>query len=142
MEEITLKDMDALIEQISNKRYEIDEHRIIEKKLNAELDELERKCISYLKELGRESYQSPIGTIYQIQKPRITTPKTDKDKKAFFDYLEKKGLFLQYASVNSNSLNSFYRAEFEAAKERGEMDFNIPGLGAPSIYETVGFRRG
>ena len=141
MTEVTLSSLEDLVKSIKDKRDEIDAQSDVVKKLNSELGELEQKCMGYLKEAGKDSYQSEYGTIYQIQKPRITTPKTDEDKKAFFAYLEEKGLFLQYASVNSNSLNSFYKAEFEAAKERGDMAFSIPGLGTPSIYESIGFRK-
>lgn len=140
-EEVTLKDMDALIEEIAAKRNEIDAQAEIVKALNKQLDDLEIKCIGYLKELNRENYQSPVGTIYQIKKWRVSTPKTEADKEAFFAYLKERGLFNQYATVNSNSLNAYYASEFEAAKERGEFGFTIPGLSAPSLYETVGFRK-
>jgi hypothetical protein len=44
-------------------------------------------------------------------------------------------------SVNSQTLNSFAKKELEAAKETGDIDFKIPGLGEPTLTEMIALRR-
>lgn len=140
-EQVTVQDLDKLVEKILRKREEIEVHQEVTKALNKEMDELEGRAVAFLKELSRDNYSSPHGTIYQIQKYRVSLPKTLDDKQAFFAYLQSHGIFMEYATVNSNSLNALYMKSFEAAKEQGDMSFNIPGIGAPQLFETIGFRR-
>jgi hypothetical protein len=43
-------------------------------------------------------------------------------------------------SINSQSLNSFYKSELEIAKEQGNVGFKIPGIAEPEVYWTLGMR--
>jgi len=143
MMEITVAEMDALIQKMVQKREEIRLHKEIGSKLNAELEAMEYQAALFLKESERESYRSPFGTVYTINRWSVQTPKSDEDKIAFFNYLKERGLDLKYMSVNSNALNSFYNAEMEAAKEQGTiMDFRIPGISEPTLTISTGLRKG
>lgn len=136
-EKVTVEDLDALILKIKEVRDEIDKRQAALTEKNKELMTLEGRCVDYLKELDRKSYSSPIGTFSIVSSWRVPTPKEDSDKEAFFNYLKEKGIFLQMASVHSQTLNSFYKKELEAAQEKGDVGFNIPGIGPPTLYETV-----
>lgn len=139
-EKVTVEDLNRLVEELQKQRLEKEKQEDILKAINKCVDALENKCAAYLKELDQDSFKTPYGTIYRIQRWRVPTPKSDTDKKAFFDYLQEKGMFYTLASVNSNSLNSFYKNEVEAAKERGEF-LEIPGLEPPQLTETLGVRK-
>ena len=68
-------------------------------------------------------------------------PRTQEQKEAFFEYLKSRDLFWAYASVNSQALNAFYKAEFDAAMQDGDLDFSIPGIDEPDIVETIQMRK-
>lgn len=63
-----------------------------------------------------------------VTSARAKVPQDPMEKQAFFDYLIEKGVYDAYRTVNSNSINSFVKIEYELAKERGDFDFKIPGL--------------
>lgn len=139
---VTVQDMDALVEEMRAQRDLVEEKENELKALNKQLTALEQKAVQYLKALGRENFSSPHGTLYISQKWRVNLPKTDEDKAALFKHLEERGIFMQYATVNSNSLNSLFLEDWKDAMERGEgMDFRMPGIAEPKLYETLGMRK-
>lgn len=140
---VTVQELDELISEIAEIRELADAKKAELSDLNKKLESLELKAVAYLKELERKSYKTDAGTITIVEKWRVNVPTDPKDKNALFEYLKERGIFDRYATVNSNSLNSFYMEEWENAKQRGEgMDFNIPGVGAPKLVEIISFRRG
>lgn len=95
---------------------------------------------TYLDFSGTDSFISKSGTIERRSKLSFTTPKTPEDKFAFFKYLQDKGVFYEVASVNSQTLNGFAKAEYEAMRDRGETP-KIPGISEPKEYVTIHLRR-
>jgi hypothetical protein len=79
---------------------------------------------------------------YKENKTSVTTPKTPEEKEQLFQFLRDKGIFLEFASVNSQSLNSLYKSLAEEAAENGVLDFKLPGVGEPTIYTTLKMRKG
>lgn len=138
---VTVQELDELIGQIAAKELEVEAHEAVGKSLNKALAELEGRAVSYMKELNRDSYESPHGKIKIEEKWRVNLPQTDLEKREFFDWLRSKGIFDKYATVNSNSLNSLYMAEWKEAQKRGEgMTFSIPGVPAPKLFEKPKFK--
>lgn len=82
-----------------------------------------------------------IGTVYKIDRFTVQTPKSIDDKKALFEYFEERGIFNEMVSVNSQTLNAFYKEENEAALKRGDVDFKLPGVGEPKLSQSLGFRK-
>lgn len=139
---ISVQELDTLVKKTFELRAEKEALEEQVKDKNKELTALQSQIVAALKEHGRENYQSPAGTIYISQKWRVNLPKTEEEKKAMFAKLRDMGIFWEYATVNSNSLNSLVMREWEAAKERGDgMTFAFPGVGQPELYETVGMRK-
>ncbi len=139
---VTVQELDALIAEIAAKREVVDEKKTELSTLNKELESLEFKAVNYLKELGRKSYKTEDGMITRVEKWRVNIPTTPEAKNAMFEYFKARELFDKYATVNSNSLNSYYMEEWDAAKQRGEgMDFNIPGIEPAKLTEIISFRR-
>ena len=139
---VTVAELDGLVKQIFDKRVEIEAADLVSTGLNKELLALKAKAVLYLKDLGRENFSSPHGTVSINQKWRVNLPSTDGDKAALFEWLRERGIFDKYATVNSNSLNSLYMAEWEAAKQAGEgMTFAMPGIGEARLFEDLGIRK-
>jgi hypothetical protein len=139
---VTVADLDALVRQIFDQKLLIEEAEAGVTVLNKELARLEEKAVVCLEELERDNYKTEFGTIYINEKWRVNMPQTDEDKQALFGFLREKGIFDKYATVNSNSLNSLYMAEWEAAIEDGKgMEFSMPGIGAPKLHKALGKRK-
>jgi len=78
---------------------------------------------------------------YKQTSTSVTTPKTSEEKQALFEFLQSKGIFLEIASVNSQTLNSFYKSLAAEAEEQGNYDFKMPGVGEPTTYTSLKLRR-
>lgn len=144
--DLTLEDLEAMCQRIADQRDEVARIAQEKNKAAATLESLESRFLEVLVALDRKNFQSAKhGMFYITGKSSVKTPKTDEEKTAFFNYLREKGgeaLVLKYMTVNSQSLNAFYKEEFDLAKERGEaMDFTIPGVGEPTIVPSLGIRK-
>lgn len=141
-EQVTVADLDRLVETIFEQRKKIEESEAVTTELNKQLAEMKAKAVNILKALGREDFKSPHGSIRVAVKWRVNMPATDEDKAMLFNHLRERGLFDRYATVNSNSLNSLFMADWEAAKEEGRgMDFRMPGIGEPKAFEDLNIRK-
>ena len=102
--------------------------------------------IAMLQQAGKSKYHvDGWGTASLTTKLKVRTPKDLVAKEALLNYMEEtlgKDGMLAYASVNYQSLNSFYNEEFERAKEAGTADdFSIPGLETPDSEVGLSFRK-
>jgi hypothetical protein len=140
---VTVSDFDKLVEELKLVYDEQEQKKAALSEVTRRVEILEAKCVLYLKELKRDNFQTPWGTPYVIQRWRVKLPENDVEKKKLFGWLEEQGeqVKMKYLTVNSNSLNSLYSTMKEEAIERGEM-FSLPGIAPPSLYETLGFRKG
>ena len=112
------------------------------KGLNEELRTIQNQLAVMMKEQGVTSFKHADGTVVFTTRFTVKNPTDPADKEAFFEYLKQKNIFEDMVSVNSQKLNSWYKAEMEVAKNEGNFDFKIPGLGEPSALEIISFRKG
>lgn len=139
--EVTVNELEELCAEIAKQRDVLDVIDAQKKEENKKLIEFENKLLEMFRSLGKSSYPSKVGTLSVTHRMSVKLPANPEDKKAFFTYLKDRGLFEDMVGVHSATLNSFYKAEFEAAKDRGEgLDFALPGINTPTINETVSFR--
>lgn len=112
------------------------------KPLQEELDKLDARILEELESTGKSSYKSNCGTVMRSRTYSVRVPVTDEAKRQFFGWLESKGpeVYWRYTTVNSQSLNSLYKAEREIAVEEGDVDWTIPGLEAPTLRVTLSKR--
>lgn len=140
---ITVDAVKALVKELSETRAEIKALESKKTPLEKHKKELEIKLAGLLKEMNEKSFVSEFGRITRITNFSVTLPKGE-DKLKFFDYLKAKGLFEAYATINYNSLNSYFKAEFEEAKKQdplSALNFSLPGIGEAKSFETVQFRK-
>ena len=140
--QVSVQEMDAMVKELFELRAEIEAKESVIKELNKTLAKKQGEFTACLKALGRENYKSDHGTVSVVQKWRVSVPQTEEAKQAFFAHLKERGVLWQYATVNSNSLNSLFMADWEAAQERGEgMEFKMPGVSEPKLFETISMRK-
>lgn len=139
MAAITIEELNTLCEDLLKARAEEQAAKNVKDSIGEMVEEIEKKIIHALTESNLTSFKSPFGQAVLKYRTSVRTPKTPEARAAFFDYLKSKGLFDEMIGVNSASLNKFYREEFDEAVSRGESDFSIPGLDAPTVEPTLSF---
>lgn len=108
----------------------------VEEKLDVKKEKLtglKRQIQTNLDYFGKDGWDSSYGKVEIRKKTSVKTPKTEDEKRALFDWLRERGIFWQTVSVNSQTLNALFKAEFEASTN----GVVIPGIGEPEIYATV-----
>lgn len=136
----TLDSMNKLAEEIAELRDKEKAAKDVAKGITAELEARENKMVELLLENGMHNYRAPAGLCYLAFKTSVRQPQGDEQTK-FYEFLKKEGLFESMISVNSQKLNSYYKEQFELAKERGQDDFVIPGLTEVKINPSLNFKR-
>lgn len=141
--EITLQNFEQLCTDFFKQKALIAEKQAEVDAMKDELDEHKRTLLAFMESHEKEKhFVKGHGTIYIKERFTVPTPKSLEEKKTFFDYLEKRGIFLEMASVNSQTLNSFYKTEMETAIAEGNSDFKLPGIGEPTMSRTLETRKG
>lgn len=132
-EPVTVEQLDGILKNLSELDKKLDVKKLEMTELNKEYMKLEWQCVAFLTELKRSKYESPYGTFTVGHDWRVNMPADDKSKAELFEHLKQTpGLFERFATVNSASLNAYYKREWEIAKKEGRgMEFNIPGILAP-----------
>ncbi len=138
--QVTVAELNALVEEYVLAEKDADEKDAISTEANKKVQFLKGKMAAYLDELKQKNYKSPYGSFSYVEKWSVATPKENADKLAFFEWCKERGIYEKYVTVNSQSLNSLYSEEVEAAKAKGEF-LVIPGIGAPSLQKTIRFTR-
>lgn len=136
--EVTIKAVDSLIADSVFLTELVEDLSLMSTFLNKLIMRLEQKGGSYLKALGRESYESPSGVIQLSGKWAVRMPKDDEAKLALFDHLKSRGIFERYATVNSRSLQALYVADWKAACKKDPeawVLFEMPGVPTPVFDE-------
>lgn len=140
LDTLTIKDLEELCEHAFSLKAEIERHEEVIESLKGPLEETNRKIEFFLTKFGKKKWDSKYGNIEIRQNTSVKIPRTESDKAALFKWLQDKGIFWQTVGVNSQTLNSLYKAEAEAAFSGGK-DVVIPGISEPEIYTKVILKR-
>jgi len=140
-EDVTMKEFEALIEEAYHLKNEKEAFEAEAERVGARLTEAQTKLLAYMEQFEKTSYKSKWGNIIRVQKSSVKVPKDPESKALFFEYLESKGIKDDLLTVNSMTLNSFYKAEKEAAMAAGCEEFTIPGLEAPTAFFQLQMRK-
>ncbi len=137
---MTLDQMDQLVQALNQKRAEHKAAKEAASKIHGELEEVEKSVINALKSNGKSKYElEGVGLVYISSKDMFTTPKTNEQKIALFNYIKAKHgpeALIGLTSINSQTLNSWANKEIET-----DPTLQIPGLEAPTSVETLNFRK-
>lgn len=144
-EEVSVDDLNQAVQIMVDKKKAYEEAKKVSDGAYAERKEAEELVLNLLDKAKMSKYYCEgIGTAYTINKLSVRVPKDHKDKKALFDYIkETQGddVLLDYLSIHSARLNSFYNEQVALASEHGHGDFKLPGVGEPSSNTSIGFRK-
>ena len=142
--DMTIKQLDALVERLALARTKHDNQKDIIKKYKADVDAAESLVMDALEKLDKKSYKCEgIGTITRVDKLSVTVPKTPEKKQAMFNWIKSKlGIesYLAYMTINSQALNKLYKEQTEEYGARGEV-LEMDGVDLPTTRTILSFRR-
>lgn len=134
--ELTVCELDTLCAKLFKLR---EEKEVIEGVLESkqrEIGDIERTIEHFLEVHGKEKYHvQGFGTVSVQNNFSFKTPKTPEAKALFFDYLKKCGVYDEFVTVNSQTLNAFCKAELAVAED--PTSFSIPGIEMPTTYKKI-----
>lgn len=133
---------DSLCDELAEKKDQIKVLEAEKKILSGEVRGVEEQIITYLESLSKTKHNTARGLFYIKTRTTYATPKDPESRAAFFNYLKSREVFDDLISVNSSTLNAFAKQELEVAIENGADDFEIPGLGVPSMQQSIVFKKG
>ena len=138
--EVNLSEFDALCRDIFDKRKEIEAMEEETKKHVAELEKLKTKAMLILKDARKEKFfVEGKGTVYIQDRYTVSMPKEPEKREEFFRYLKENGIFESLATVNHQTLNAYWKQEWEAAGKNP--DFTLPGVGCPTLFQTLAMKK-
>jgi len=140
--------MEPLLEKIKllfNKKSEKELASATLDRITKEYTALSNEILKMMESLDLEKQHVPgFGTVSRQENWSVKVPKTPDEKTRVFDYIREKygqDALMGYVTINSNSLNAFYKQEFELAKERKDVRWKLPGIEEPSVYFKLGVRK-
>jgi len=139
MESNLLEPMKKLCMEFFDLKKKIKELDDKKKELSSEATSLTKKILDHLENAGMRSFDTGIGAISIRENKSVKI----EDKEKFFSYLKESGEFEDIISVNSRTLNSYYKEKEEQAKQENNLDFlssGIAGLSEPKIFNTLSVR--
>lgn len=144
-EDISQKDFDSVVEQYVEVRKQKEAIKKELKPVEEKLQKLEAKIVAMLEATNKERYHvSGVGLVYKATRKSVKTPKDVESKQQLFDYIKSKygeDTLMDYLTVNSARLNSFFKQEDELAAQDGKGDFSLPGVGQPVSYTGLRFNK-
>jgi len=140
--EISLEGFNELCKDAYELKGKIEALEEESKNYSEKLKKLQGKILAIMEQTDQTSYKGPFGTILRVKRFTVKHPKDPENKGKFFEYLENKGVLESMVTVNSQTLNSWYKQEMEAAVESGNVDFSVPGLEPPQYLEYLTMRKG
>lgn len=138
---VTVDEMNKLSERIAELRTKEAEASNAKKLVTQELEANENEMLRLLQENDLPNFRSAFGLASISFRTSVKTPKTSAQKEAFYEFLKTLGVYEQMITVNSATLNSFYKEQLELARERGDDDFTVPGLDEVTISPILSFTR-
>lgn len=147
-ENITVADLKKLCEDAHAQAQEVERISLQLAPEAKKLAELNFKIQTCLEHLELEKFAIPgYGTYFLKDNFSVKVPKLEDDRNAFFGYLKERKIFDSMITVNSATLNGWYKQELADLVERAERgedvdpDFKIPGIAEPSEYKSLQFRK-
>lgn len=104
-------------------------------------DEASQQLMNALDALNVDSFKANGHSFFTATKESVRIPKDEESKAKFLAWLKQEGLFDSMISVNSQTLNSLYKAKAEEALKEGNLDFRIPGIDEAVTYKQLRIRK-
>lgn len=140
-----IKELQELVTNLKALRDEYDAKKRDLETLGSQCDSMESTLMTHLQENDMKSFKvDGVASISISERMTVQTPKTNDDKAAFFKWLgTTKGddVMINYMTINSNSLNSLIKAEYESLTDDQKLLFQVPGLQPAALSYKLSVRK-
>lgn len=132
---VTVEELKEWIAQAFKEREVVEAKKDELKACEAVLDEIEKRILTTLEALNLRSFKTEFGNVETRRRESVRVPQGDR-REEFFNYLKERGIFDAMITVNSQTLNGWYKAESENAMKESKM-LIIPGIEMPTAITTL-----
>ena len=140
MSEHTLSELNEWVDNLYNYKIQIEVKNNELKALQKLEDECKANILTVLEDSGLKSFKARMGTVSVSNRFSVKFPKEPEVKAALENWLKERNIFDGMWSINFATLNSFFKAEAEAAEREGRL-VDVPGL-EPTHDKIISFRKG
>jgi hypothetical protein len=143
--DVSLSQMEALVKKLLELDGKIEANkREVLKPLQEEYAKIEEQIKTALESQELTSYRSKVGLITRVNRYSVRNPESTDAKKEFYKYLKNQGddIFWDFVTPNNQKLNAYYKEQREIAKEKGDFDFSLPGIGEPKLSSYLSIKKG
>ncbi len=137
---ITIAELQNLCRELFELDKKIDAMKALVSVENEKFAMLENKILKCLNEHKMNNFDSELGKVIKTVRTSVKVPKEPDARSAFFQYLKERGEFDDLITVNSQTLNAYYKEQAELAKSEKRF-LRIPGLEMPTSNESISMRR-
>lgn len=133
--EITVEELDDLCREVVKTREDYEAAHKTSNEYDAIHKKAKAKLMEALTKLGKKTYTvDGLGTVSKVERLKVTVPKDLESKKKMIEYFLSQGdnISSKYLTVNSMSLNSWYRQEAD-----NDPLFELPGVEEPTLDEYL-----
>lgn len=142
MAQTTLQDFEELCAKLFEEQQAIEAAEKVVDQLKEAHKGTKKRVSAILEAHQKDKHQGRLGTVYFHEVTSWKLPEGPENKKLFFTHLKERGIFEDIASVHSKTLNSYCKREMEAAIERGDVTYKVPGIGEPITIKDLRLRKG
>lgn len=139
---ISIPEFTALIQEAYDLKQEKDALELQAKGVQEQLSKIQAKILDVMDKTNQTSFKTEFGQVVRNKRFSVKHPKDPEARKAFFQYLQDRGVFENMVSVNSQTLTYWYNLEMQAAAEKGQVDFSVPGIEPPTYAEYLTMKKG
>jgi len=132
--DISVPEFDRLVANAHRQNLKIKRMEACVQEEKTKLQKMRNSLMAYLEEFGKDKYTNDAGTIYIQNDFQCSVPKDPENKKLMFEWMQERGLFDKYATVNSVSFKSLYKSLLESEG----FDFKMPGMEMePTVFPML-----
>jgi hypothetical protein len=145
-ESVTTAELDLLVKRMREAQLDYDQKSLISKEAHFHLEGCKKKLLDLLTKAGKTKYDCEgVGKVTISERMSVSYPADLDERRKFVSYLQEtfgeEGV-MTYLTVNSKTLGTFYKEQFNNAKETGDAsEFTLPGIPEPKASLTIGFRK-
>lgn len=142
--EVSVAQINLTMSKFMDMRRDYEEAKTKASAIYAELKKVESSLLEMLTASGLEKYSVPdIGTVSVTSSLSFNVPKTLDDKRALYGYIKSKHgseVLESMLSINSRTLNSFLREEYNSLAEEG-VNPVVAGVNQPTEMQALRFTK-
>lgn len=142
---LDMAEMDALVQKSVEKWADYEAKKKISGEAFAAAEQVDLEILEALKQAGKSKYHvDDLGTVSIDSKAIVRVPSNLEAKKKFFDHLHEvmsEDAMFSLLTVNSNTLNAWYKSALDEASSKGILGFSVPGIEQPTMREGLRFTK-